>query len=1092
MKRLSFSTLFGCIIATAVIAAEIPADVQSALKEVSRYDHSQPRAPLFMLEQFVAHSAGTPQGGDVAAMLAGVLASPESSFVAKVIMCQQLAKVGTDAQVPMLAKLLEDAQLSDPARFALEAMRSAAADTALRESLSRLSGKPLVGVINSLGNRCDIASLPRLQELLSNSDRDVAIASARALGSLGTREAAAALAKSDDAAAKLLCAQRLARTGLGSMAVGICRGLVTAGNPPDQRVAALTILADANALDSENYVIRTISDSDSFVSANAIRLSVKLKGAKVTAILAEELKKQDAQRQVLILNAMADRHDSAALAAVEETLHSSNEDVRVAALTTLGAIGSAGSVKLLAEAMVNEKGRVKAAAEEAMSVLPGGDVDLAISQGLSSGPASMRAVMINVAVARNLTGAIPSLLQALTGKDRDVQLPAAQALSKIGRAEDYASLIGVLSDADDSATRDALTAAVAAVGKRISDPQARLAPLLAALKRDGVKGGATAALLRALAGIGGPEALAVLNERVNSGDVAVRDAAVRALSSWPEASAMESLLSLAERSSNSLHRTLALRGALRLAPDHAEPMKSLGRAQPLIATKEERQQLLSALSQLKSPEALDMTVGLVSQGDTKTEAALAAAQIARALVKSHPDSVDTAMTKVLAVAKDSADAKSLQEQARKLLKAKSESSHSRRDAVAKLLPAGSKLVTYLDCGIDSEDKSAGGVRMWVAHGKDYEWNGEGSEGNAAAFSVIFAGGQVVINATGLGAKKNYELGFTWWDFDDNKRDESVWVSGKQIVEKTTLPSWKGRKQGPATLTRAIPADAIRDGKIEVAFKQEGVGNCVVSEIWLVERTGGAAAASVVPAPVTATKPEPKPAAASIAAARTNPGAAKKALIVTGMEYPGHKWRETAPFLCGMISEDKRIGVEINDDAKAALESPSLGSNDVIVLNYMNWENPGPGDAAQEGLRKAVENGTGLVLVHFACGAFQTWPEFVKIAGRVWNPKFRGHDARGPFNVHIVDAQHEIMKGFKDFGTDDELYTCLDGNTAIHILADASSKVDKKDYPMAFVLQYGKGRVFLSTLGHDVKALSFPDVKNLYRRATAWAAGLEPK
>ena len=46
--------------------------------------------------------------------------------------------------------------------------------------------------------------------------------------------------------------------------------------------------------------------------------------------------------------------------------------------------------------------------------------------------------------------------------------------------------------------------------------------------------------------------------------------------------------------------------------------------------------------------------------------------------------------------------------------------------------------------------------------------------------------------------------------------------------------------------------------------------------------------------------------------------------------------------------------------------------------------------------------------------------------------------------------------------------------------------------MAFVLEYGKGRVFHCTLGHDVKALSVPAVQELYRRATAWTAGLPPQ
>jgi type 1 glutamine amidotransferase len=51
-------------------------------------------------------------------------------------------------------------------------------------------------------------------------------------------------------------------------------------------------------------------------------------------------------------------------------------------------------------------------------------------------------------------------------------------------------------------------------------------------------------------------------------------------------------------------------------------------------------------------------------------------------------------------------------------------------------------------------------------------------------------------------------------------------------------------------------------------------------------------------------------------------------------------------------------------------------------------------------------------------------------------------------------------------------------------------VDQKDYPMAFVLNVGKGRVFHSPLGHDVKAFN-PAALELFRRGTAWAAGKPP-
>jgi type 1 glutamine amidotransferase len=149
------------------------------------------------------------------------------------------------------------------------------------------------------------------------------------------------------------------------------------------------------------------------------------------------------------------------------------------------------------------------------------------------------------------------------------------------------------------------------------------------------------------------------------------------------------------------------------------------------------------------------------------------------------------------------------------------------------------------------------------------------------------------------------------------------------------------------------------------------------------------------------------------------------------------------------------------------------------------------------MKKYVENGGGLVMVHFACGAFQEFrDDFEQLAGRVWMGKKNipagrhQHDPRGKFVVKITDVDHVITRGLDDFETTDELYTCLIGDVPIQVLATAVSKRDGKTYPMAFVLNCGKGRVFHCVLGHDPVAFKAKNVAEMYRRGCAWAAGLE--
>ena len=222
----------------------------------------------------------------------------------------------------------------------------------------------------------------------------------------------------------------------------------------------------------------------------------------------------------------------------------------------------------------------------------------------------------------------------------------------------------------------------------------------------------------------------------------------------------------------------------------------------------------------------------------------------------------------------------------------------------------------------------------------------------------------------------------------------------------------------------------------------------------------------------------------------------KILIITGIDYPGHLWRQTAPVLSAALRQDQRLEVFTVEDPQF-LDSPAITAYALIILHFQNWQRPGPDERARQNLRHFVENGGGLALVHFACGAWhQEWPEFEDLAGRVWfgpdpGAGKRQHDPYGPFLVEIVQPEHPIAKGLSHFDTQDELYTCLVGKHPIQVVAQAKSKVDGQYYPLAFVSTYGKGRTFHCALGHDVKALSSPAVQELYRRGCSWAAGLEP-
>jgi type 1 glutamine amidotransferase len=213
------------------------------------------------------------------------------------------------------------------------------------------------------------------------------------------------------------------------------------------------------------------------------------------------------------------------------------------------------------------------------------------------------------------------------------------------------------------------------------------------------------------------------------------------------------------------------------------------------------------------------------------------------------------------------------------------------------------------------------------------------------------------------------------------------------------------------------------------------------------------------------------------------------LLVTGVDHPAHHWKETAPALRAILEKDGRCTVRIVETPEA-LASDAVFDYDVVLLHFRNEKPLDRETQARANLERLVREGHGLVLIHFACGAFGDWPGFGDLAGMVWDG-VNTHDPRGSFAVKIVAPHHPITAGMGGFEADDELYIGLVQRRPVEILATARSRITGHDHPMAFAFQSGKGRVFHTPLGHDVKALQVPAVAGLIRRGCLWAAGRTP-
>ena len=237
-----------------------------------------------------------------------------------------------------------------------------------------------------------------------------------------------------------------------------------------------------------------------------------------------------------------------------------------------------------------------------------------------------------------------------------------------------------------------------------------------------------------------------------------------------------------------------------------------------------------------------------------------------------------------------------------------------------------------------------------------------------------------------------------------------------------------------------------------------------------------------------------------------PQAAKRKKILAIGQTKGFQHDSTSDGLATLWKIGKETGLwdtYIRTDTQL-ITKKKLGAN-AKNLDYFDaifFYTSGELDLDDEQKQALLEfirtDGKGFMAAHSGVDTLYSWPEYGELVGgyfdlHPWNQ----------FNAKIVneDSKHPATAHFPaDFFLFDEIYQLKNYSRdrvrvlmrldveGVDLAKNGVHRTDK-DFAVSWVRNYGKGRVFVSTLGHRSEVWEMPQVQKMWLEGTMWVMGV---
>ncbi len=638
--------------------AEVPAKLDEALRAASSFEMGGDSGPLKEIEGIVFQlPADSKLRGPIEEKLIAALDSA-ATHDAKRFLCRQLRVIGTERCVAPLARLLADPELAHVARYALGRLESPAAGETLLAALGETSGDVQAGIIATLGDRNCAAARGRLVELLEASDAIVAAAAAVALGQLGDADSAAALQRARSGASAALrleidnallnAAEQLAENGNADQAAAIFQKFYPSGDSRQLRFAGLRGLVAVQKDRAAELLAGAIGHDDAALRRYAISLVELVPGREATEAFIAAADALPTHDKALLLRALGNRGDASASGALARAAGDDDAAVRLAALEALGKVGDASVVATLARAAAAAPDDMERnVARAALRSLSADEADRVLIQSLQGADAPIRAELIHALAARRVAAAVDPLLALATDPAPSVRRAAIEAFGALADGRHLAALAELAATVQPGEDAEALVEAAGRAFVRADDPTRCADVVLAEMDRAPAASRPT--LVRLLGKTGARKALEALRGFVDDGPPEVRQAAVLALTEWPDASAGPDLLALLTDPAHADRKQAVLAGYLRLAALSEDPGAMYLAALAHVEEVDGKKAILEGLGlTADSRQALDVALRCLDDPALGAAAGVAALRIAFRLRRTDEPRARKAVERVLA------------------------------------------------------------------------------------------------------------------------------------------------------------------------------------------------------------------------------------------------------------------------------------------------------------------------------------------------------------------------------------------------------------------------------------------------------------